>query len=122
EGRHLETDDRQPIEEIVTEPTRLHLRREVAQRRRDDADVDLHRPFGADRSKLPRLEHAQETRLQTGLELADLVEEDGTAVGLLERAAAIARRAGESAAHMAEELALDEVARNGAAVDDHERL
>src|SRR6185295_2312693 len=47
-------------------------------------------------------------------------EEDGAAAGQLEGALAGRRRAREGALLVAEELALDEVRRHGAAVDDHE--
>ena len=55
------------------------------------------------------LQHAQQLGLQLQGQLADLVEEDGAAVGLEEGAVAIADRAGEGAAHVAEQLALDQV-------------
>ncbi len=65
---------------------------------------------------------AQELRLELERQLADLVEEHGAAVGGLEGADALAIRAREGAAHVPEELALDEVRRDRAAVDDDERL
>jgi hypothetical protein len=54
-------------------------------------------------------------------QLADLVQEDGAAIGLLEDPALRDRRAGEGAAHVAEELALHEIAREAGAVHFHER-
>ncbi|MNR00392.1 hypothetical protein D3C85_1161630 [compost metagenome] len=54
--------------------------------------------------------------------VADLVEEQGAAVGLLDQAAhALAARAGEGARLVAEQLALDQRLRHGGAVDRHER-
>ena len=76
----------------------------------------------ADAPDLALLERAQELRLHADRELADLVEEHRAAVGRFERADAIAIGAGERAAHVTEELALDEVRRDRAAVDDDERL
>ena len=67
------------------------------------------------------LQDAQQARLHLVRHLADLVEQDGAAVGLAEEALAIAVGAGERAAHVAEELALEEVRRDGAAVDAEER-
>ena len=76
----------------------------------------------ADAADLARLERAQQLRLELERQLADLVEEHRAAVGRLEGAGAVAVGAGEGAAHVAEELALDEVRADRAAVDDDERL
>lgn len=54
-------------------------------------------------------------------DLADLVEEDGAAIGELEAADPVTQRAGEGALHMAEELALEQVARHRGAVDPDQR-
>src|SRR3546814_6620184 len=59
--------------------------------------------------------------LQFQWNLADLVEEQGAAIGQLEAADAVAHRAGERALHMAEELALEQFARNRRAVDADQR-
>src|SRR6185295_1754864 len=53
--------------------------------------------------------------------LTDFVEEQRAAVGKLEPADAVAQRAGEGAPDMAEELALEQLARNGGAVDADQR-
>ena len=65
----------------------------------------------------PVLEHAQQLRLQVRGQLADLVEEQRAAVGARERAGASRDRAGERAAHVAEQLALEQLARERAAVE-----
>src|SRR4051812_10131513 len=78
-------------------------------------------PVGADAADLAALEGAQELRLQLERQLADLVEEDRAAAGLLERADPAIDRAGERALLVAEELAEQELARHRAAVDDDER-
>ena len=61
----------------------------------------------ADRPHLALLERAQELRLQIERQLADLVEEQRAAVGLLDEAALGVERAGEGAAHVAEQLRAD---------------
>src|SRR5262249_14212398 len=58
--------------------------------------------------------------LRHEVHVADLVEEEGAAVRLLEEAAPLLLRTGERAALVAEQLALDELARDGRAVDLHE--
>ena len=52
--------------------------------------------------------------------LADLVQEDGAALGLPAEAVVVAVGAGERALDVAEELALEQGLGNGAAVDGHE--
>ena len=66
------------------------------------------------------LERAQQLGLELERQLADLVEEQGAAVGLLERAGARAIGAGEGALFVAEQLRLDQRRRQRAAVDDDE--
>ena len=67
------------------------------------------------------LEHAQQLGLRRQRQLADLVEEQRAAAGGLERAAAQPVGAGEGAALVAEQLALDELLRQRGAVDRDER-
>src|SRR5262249_38559380 len=93
----------------------------IAVRRGDDAHVDREVRAAADAFDLPALEHTQQLRLEVGLELADLVEEERPAVGLFERAGACPGGAGERALLVPEELALEEVRRDRAAIDDDER-
>ena len=68
------------------------------------------------------LEHAQQLGLEREVELADLVEEDGAAVGLLEAAVLRSTAPVNAALLVAEQRALDQLARDRAAVEDHERL
>src|SRR2546428_10242038 len=67
------------------------------------------------------LQHAQELALLIGAQLADLVQEDRAAIGLLEVALTVGDGAGEAALHVAEQLALEQLGRDGGHVDGHER-
>ena len=96
--------------------------REVLVRRRQHAHVDVDDVLAADARDLPRLHRAQHLGLRHEVHVADLVEEERPAVRLLEEAAALLLRAGEGAPLVAEELTLDELARDGRAVDLHERV
>ncbi len=118
--RHVHADDGEAEVEVLAKTPAVHLALEVPVRRRDDADVDLARLDLAEAPDLARLEGAQELRLQLDGKLADLVEEDGSPVGRFERADPVALGPGERAAHVTEELTLDEVRRDGSAVDDDE--
>ena len=82
---------------------------EVAVRRGDDAHVDGHPAVGAERLDHALLQHAKQLRLEADVHVADLVEEERALVGRLELADAIRVRAAEGAAHVAEELALEEL-------------
>src|SRR5260370_5238772 len=75
----------------------------------------------ADPANLAGFQEAQQFDLDVLVQLADLVEEQGAAVGNLEETLVIAVGAGERALAMAEQLALDEVFGKGAAVDRHKR-
>ena len=77
-------------------------------------------PRAADAEEHPGLEHAQQLHLAVGLHLADLVEEERAAVGQLDEPGLGADRAGERALLVAEQLGLEHLARQGAAVDRHE--
>src|SRR2546428_349253 len=78
-------------------------------------------PRAARGPELVLLEDAQELRLERGRHVADLVQEDRAAVGLREEPGCVADRAGEGAAHVPEELALEQRLGERAAVDGHER-
>jgi hypothetical protein len=64
---------------------------------------------GADGDESALLEDAEELDLEGGAHLADLVEEERAAVGEVEEAGLVGRGAGEGAADVPEELALEQV-------------
>ena len=113
--------DGEAEEEVVAEAAAAHLAIEVAPRRREDADVDALPSAGADALHLAALDRAEELGLERRLELADLVEEERAAVGLLEDAAVLRQRSGEGAALVAEERRLEKRRRDRGAVEDDER-
>src|SRR5581483_3745659 len=119
--RQGERDDRQAIVEVLAELPAVDQLAEQAVRRRHHADVDGHGRRAAHAVDLVLLEDAEQLRLEPELHLADLVEEDRAAVRELELADLPADRARERAALVAEELALEEVARQRGAVDGDER-
>src|SRR5947207_1147015 len=71
-------------------------------------------------SKAALLEDAQELRLERQRHVGDLVQEQRAACGGLELADAPLDRAREGAALVAEELTLEELVRDGRAVERHE--
>ena len=80
----------------------LHELFEILVRRGDDAHVDFHRRVTADAIELAVGEHAQQSRLGFGRHVADFIEKQTAAVGLLETALTLLCRAGERAFLVAE--------------------
>ena len=118
--RDLDAEDVEAVVEVVAEAAGLDLAAQVAVGGGDDAHVDLDRRRGADRQDLLGLDGAQQLDLQAERQVADLVEEDRAAPGALEQPFLVADGAGERAAQVAEELALEQVLGDGAAVDRQE--
>ncbi len=88
----------------------------------DDAHVNR-LGLAANRHHLAILQHPQQTGLQGQGHVADFIEEQRAAVGLLQLAAhAFLARAGEAAAAITEQLALDQAFRDGRAVEGDEVL
>ena len=115
-------DDVEPVEQVLAELARLDQLGQVAVGGGDDAHVHLDRVGRADPLDLALLQHAQQLHLGGERDVADLVEEDGAAVGGVEEALLVALRAGEGALHVAEELRLEERLGEGAAVQGHEGM
>ena len=76
----------------------------------------------AERGDLAGLEKAEQLRLEVEPELADFVEEEGAFPGGADEAEVVAVGAGEGAAAVAEELAFEQVAGDGGAVEGDEGL
>ena len=67
------------------------------------------------------VQHAQQAWLQLERQLANLVEEQHAALRALEGTGMLGVRAGERATLVAEQLALDQIRRDGATIEHHER-
>jgi hypothetical protein len=119
--RDRDVHDRDAVEEIEAEALGVDHRRQVAVAGHDHPRVEGQRTVGAEGLHRARLERAQQPRLRGERQLAELVEEQRTAVGLEARSLARCQRAGERARPVAEELRLDQLLAGGAAVDHHER-
>ena len=85
--------------------------------RAEQAHVDRQLGDRADRPHRALLDRAQQLRLHRQRQVADLVEEQRAAVGRLEEALAVVGGAGERALAIAEELGLEQLLGNRAAVD-----
>ena len=88
----------------------------------DHAHVDADQLAAADTEELALGQHAQQSRLQRQRHVADLVEEQGATVGLLEAAEVAPLRAGERAGLVAEQLAFEQLGRDRRGVEGDKRF
>ena len=83
----------------------------------DEADVHFEFLVAADAGEGAVFQEAEEFGLEGAAHVADFIQEDGAAVGLLDAAEFLADGAGEGAFFMAEEFAFEEVFGDGGAID-----
>ena len=119
--RHHDRGRIEAVEKIVAELTRLDHRTQVAIGRCDQANINRIGTRRPDRLNLMRLDRAQQFGLQAQRQLADLVQEQGPAVGRSEIAERILARVGKRAAHVPEQLRLGQRLDQVRAVEGHER-
>ncbi len=108
------------IEEVFAEETFGEHLFEVAMGGGEDADIDGEDLVAADAGDDAFLEDAKELGLGGKGEVADLVEENGAALGLFESADAACDGAGEGAAFVSEEFGFEEGFGDGGAIDGDE--
>ena len=89
-------------------------------RRGDEAHVDFHLFVAAHRLHALFLQRAKQLRLQRQRQVADLVEEQRALMRLLEQALRVVLGARERAAHVTEQLALEQALGNRRDVDGNE--
>ena len=120
--RDLDLDDVQAIEKILPEPPRLHLPFQVPVGGRDDADVGLARRWVAEPLVLLVLQETQQLGLQGKGEIPDLVEEERSPLAGGDASRVVADRSGERTFHVSEQLAFQQLRRQGGARHHAERF
>ena len=95
--RHGDAHDVEAEAQVGAEPPGVDLVSQAPVGRRDDPHVDPPRKVLADAPHFALLQHAQQLGLRARRQLADFVEEERAAVGLLEQAGALADGARERA-------------------------
>jgi hypothetical protein len=108
------------VEEVHAEALRIDLGLQVDGGGGEHPHVDLDLLRAADAAYATLLQRAQQLCLQLGESCADLVHEERAAVRELEQAEALRVCARERAALMAEQLALEQILGDRAAVYGHE--
>ena len=122
EGRQVDRHDLQAEVQVVAELAGRDQLFQGAVGGRDEPHVDLDRLVVADARDLLLLQHAEQLDLRAHRHVADFVEEQRAAVGVLERADPIGVGVGKGPLHVAEQLALDEVLGHGGAVEGDDPL
>ena len=107
EGRHLDLDGVEPVVEVFAKLAPADGVEQVHVRGCDHADIRLLHLRRAHLDVLAVLEDAEQLRLRGEGQFADLVQEEGAAVRLLEVALAGFHRTGEGALDVAEEFGVD---------------
>src|SRR5262249_55639907 len=115
-------EDVEAVEEVLAEPLVPHLLEQVAVGGGDDPDVHPDRGGAADAVELALLQDSEQLHLGFRGQLADLVEEDGAAVGQLEAPLAPGDGAAEGALLVAEQFALDQAGGESGTVHLDKRL
>src|SRR6266704_1333425 len=118
----MDLDGIEAEEEILAETSCGDFLVEVGVGGGDHADVDAAGAGGADALELAGFEDAQQLGLEIDRHVGDLVEEEAAAVGQLEAAYAVGLGVGEGAAHVAEELAVEDAFGEPAGVDGEQWL
>ncbi len=98
----------QAIIEVFAEAAGAHELDQIAVRGGDQAEIDFHGFARADGVDLAVLQRAQQLHLRVHRQFADLVEEQGAAIGLDELADLFLAGAGEGALLVAEQDRLHE--------------
>jgi hypothetical protein len=104
------------VQQVFAEQVLLDPGLEVLVRGRDHSHVHLHRQLAANAIELAFGEHAQQARLQLWRHVADFVQEQRAAVGLLETAATQLVGAREGTLLVTEQFGLEQVGRKGGGV------
>src|SRR5207248_2306466 len=122
QGRDQNREYVQPVIEIFAEAALARELGKIAIGGRDDAHVHLDGALGPDRINLAFLQGAQKLDLHVEPQLADLIEEEGAAVGFLKLSEMFVARPGERPLLMTEEDAFDQVFGYRAAIERDERF
>src|SRR5262249_29378700 len=95
---------------------------QIAMRGGHDPYVDLYHVLAADALELVVLQDLQKLGLKADVHIADLIQEDGPAVGHFEHARLLLERAGERAALVPKQFALDKLRRERRAIQLQKEL
>ena len=122
QGRQGDVDGVDAVVQVLAETAGPHQGLQVQVGGADEPDIDRNRLAAAHADDAAALERPQELGLQVQGNVADLVQEECAAVGLLELARMVGMGIGKCALDVAEEFAFEQGLRDGAGVYRHHRL
>jgi len=117
--RQLQRQHIEAKQQVLAEFVARHQLRQRPAAGRDHPYIGALQLIGTDRPVLALLQKAQELDLGRQRQAVDIVQEQAAAFGLAHQAVAVGMGGGERAPHMAEQLAFDQLAVQGTAVDRH---
>ena len=117
QGRQAQADHIEAVKQVLAKCTLLDALFQILVRRGNDAYIGLDRAVAANAIEMAIAEHAQQPGLQVKWHVANLVEKQRAAVGLLKAATTHGLRTGEGTTLVAEQLGLEQVFRNRRRVD-----
>src|SRR6516225_3215550 len=120
--RNLHCNLVQPIVQILPKAPLSYHQVEVLVRRTHDPHIDLHWIAPADPLDDLILQKAQQFHLHRQRHVADLVQEQGPAIGAFDSADRLLERSSERALFVTEELAFEKRLRDRRTIDWHKRL
>src|SRR5215831_6658522 len=120
--RHHQGENLEAIVKILSKPALGDRLLQLLMRGAKDAHVDVEGARLTDAANLPILERPKKLRLQLERQLGNLVEKQRPLVSGLKKPRLGAHRSGEGAAHVTEELRLEERRRQSGDVDRQKRL
>ena len=118
---HLQRHHIEAIVKVFAKAAIANPGRQIGVGRGHHANVAFHRPRTADALKLALLQHPQQLGLQIEGKVANLVQKERSGLRLLKTPDAILAGPRESPFHMSEELRLQQLPRDGVAVNSHKR-
>ena len=121
QGRHHDREHENAVIQVLAKRSFPDERLEIAVCRSEHACIHHDRALAANPFELAFLQQPQQLRLHGRRHVADFVEEQRTAVRLLELAQMAGRRAGERPLFVSEQLRLDQLRRHGRTVHGDER-
>lgn len=122
EGRYFDTDQVEPVQQIQPEGSALDSPGKVTMGRGDDASLGGAFPVSPNGRETPLFDHPQQSQLQGGRRIPDLVEEDRSGARPFKVTFVVLLGACKCAPDVAEELRIKKGVAHGATVDGVEAL
>ena len=119
--RQAQTDDVQTMVEVLSKLSALDAFFQILVRRGNDANISLNGLVTAYAVKVPVGEYTQKPSLQLHRHIADFIQKERAALGLLKAAQTRGHRSGERAFFVAEQFTFEQFSRDGRHVDRNVR-